>query len=105
MQELLKQFDEKFLYWVVLGSTLNDGSELRWNVGDDQMPSIKEVKKFLLSAYTLGIEEGRSEERQFILNTLNGIDVADEQMQNKGGGTKAIRLALASRPVLTTKNK
>jgi hypothetical protein len=31
------------------------------------------------------------------LNTLTGIDIADEEMGNKGGGTKAIRLALSSR--------
>lgn len=37
------------------------------------------------------------EERRFILNVLDGIDVADYQMQNKGGGTNAIRFALASR--------
>ena len=43
--------------------------------------------------------EGREEERQFILNVLDGIDVADVKMQNTGGGTKAIRFALASRPV------
>lgn len=41
--------------------------------------------------------EVREEERQFILNVLDGIDIADEQMQNKSGGTKAIRLALAIR--------
>ncbi len=42
-------------------------------------------------------KEVLEEERQFILNILDGIDIADEQMGNKGGGTKAIRLALASR--------
>lgn len=39
----------------------------------------------------------KEEERQFILNVLDGIDIADEQMGNKTGGTKAIRLALQSR--------
>jgi len=37
------------------------------------------------------------EERQFILNILDGIDEADRQMGNKNGGTKAIRLALSAR--------
>lgn len=36
-------------------------------------------------------------ERQFILNVLDGIDQADKEMGNMGGGTKAIRLALSSR--------
>ena len=42
-----KRFDEKFLYWVVLGSTLNDGSELRWNVGEGKMPDIDVIKSFI----------------------------------------------------------
>lgn len=36
-------------------------------------------------------------EKSFLLNVLDGIDIADEQMGNKGGGTKAIRFALQSR--------
>lgn len=47
VENILKEFDEKFLYSVVLGSTLNDGSELRWNVGDGKMPSIDNIKSFL----------------------------------------------------------
>lgn len=42
-------------------------------------------------------QEGAREERQFILNILDGIDEADRQMGNKNGGTKAIRQALESR--------
>jgi hypothetical protein len=42
------------------------------------------------------------EERKFILNVLDGIDLADEQMGNKGGGTKAIRFALQSRIIHPT---
>src|SRR3990167_10586370 len=38
-------------------------------------------------------KEGRVEERAFILNVLDGIDKADTQMGNTGGGTKAIRFA------------
>ena len=45
----------------------------------------------------LAHSSGRREERQFILNILDGIDIADEEMGNKGGGTKAIRHALESR--------
>jgi len=47
--------------------------------------------------YQIGFEEGQLEYKQFILNVLKGIDVADKKMNNKGGGTKAIRLAIKSR--------
>ncbi len=43
------------------------------------------------------VKEGAAEERQFILNVLDGIDIADKEMGNTHGGTKAIRLALQSR--------
>jgi hypothetical protein len=36
-------------------------------------------------------------EKSFLSNILDGIDIADKQMGNKGGGTKAIRFALQSR--------
>ncbi len=49
-------------------------------------------------------QEGADEYRQFVLNVLNGIDVADAQMQNNGGGTKAIRFALAARITNTNKD-
>lgn len=39
---------------------------------------------------------GRMEERQFILNVLDGIDIADKQM-GIVGGTQAIRFALKNR--------
>lgn len=55
------------------------------------------IKIWLSQAKEEGRREGASEERQFILNILDGIDMADEQMGNKGGGTKAIRHALNSR--------
>lgn len=54
-----------------------------------------QVKAFILSELARAVEE----ERQFVLNVLDGVDVADEQMGNKGGGTKAIRHALASRVI------
>ena len=34
--------------------------------------------------------EGQADYKRFMLNVLHGIDVADVQMQNTGGGTKAI---------------
>lgn len=46
--------------------------------------------------YQRGIKEGAAEERQFILNVLDGIDFADEQM-GLPQTTKAIRFALHSR--------
>lgn len=39
----------------------------------------------------------REEERAFILNVLDGVDIADEELGNKRGGTRAIRHALATR--------
>lgn len=44
------------------------------------------------------------EERQFILNVLEGIDLADESLENKGCGTEAIRFALQSRVFGPTNN-
>lgn len=40
------------------------------------------------------------DEKEFILNVLEGIDIADKQMGNTGGGTAAIRLALKSRGII-----
>lgn len=57
----------------------------------------KMLNLLLEDEITKAEERGRREERQFVLNVLDGIDIADEQMQNKGGGTKAIRFALQSR--------
>jgi len=56
---------------------------------------VKEVKsdKFIQEVKS----QVRDEERRFVLNVLDGIDIADEQMGNKTGGTKAIRIALQSR--------
>lgn len=45
------------------------------------------------------IQDAREEERQFILNILDGIDIADKEMGNVGGGTLAIRQALISRVI------
>jgi hypothetical protein len=49
--------------------------------------------------YQLGYSDGAREERQFILNVLDGIDAADEETGNTGGGTKAIRFVLSCRPL------
>ena len=57
----------------------------------------KKQKVVRNSSWGLGYIQGSKDERQFILNILDGIDGADRQMKNKGGGTKAIRLALKSR--------
>lgn len=64
----------------------------------------KEIKQQMKENLTLLIssreqkarEEGRKEERQFILNVLDGIDIADKEM-GIVGGTQAIRQALQSR--------
>lgn len=46
--------------------------------------------------YQQGLIDGALEERQFILNILDGIDLADAQM-GLPHNTKAIRFALQSR--------
>lgn len=73
-EEILKEFDDKFLYWVVLGSTMNDGSELRWNVGEDQMPSIEKIKSFILLALS-------SQRKQIAEWLLQQVDGEDEQIK------------------------
>lgn len=42
-------------------------------------------------------KRGQQDERQFILNILDGIDRADHEIGNGGGGTWTIRQALQSR--------
>jgi len=66
-----KKFDEKFLYWVVLGSTLNDGSELRWNVGEGKMPDIKSIKSFIRSLL--------SSQAQEIWELAEGVKIEETQ--------------------------
>ena len=56
-----------------------------------------EVEDFWFQEIDHLLREKELAERQFILNVLDGIDMADKQMGNKGGGTKAIRLVLSSR--------
>lgn len=57
--------------------------------------SLEEILAFV----RLEKELSRKEERQFFLNILDGIDMADEQMGNKRGGTKAIRKCLEDRVI------
>lgn len=49
-------------------------------------------------------QRGREEERQFILNILDGVDIADKEM-GATNTTKAIRFALQSRILSTPKEK
>lgn len=69
--------------------------EISWEERVDK--KVKELVAFIGDELSQARREALEEERQFILNVLDGIDRADEQMGNKGGGTKAIRLALKSR--------
>jgi len=59
------------------------------------------IKSFIKSQIKQAEERGQREERQFILNILDGVDKADKEMERQGipayGGTKAIRFALSSR--------
>lgn len=63
------------------------------------------LKQFIQSILDKREEEVRKEERQFILNVLDGVDIADQQMGNVGGGTKAIRFALQSRTISLIKEE
>ncbi len=62
---------------------------------------MKTFNKEKAMAFEAGKLYGANETRQFILNILDGIDIADKEMGNTGGGTKAIRLALLSRSFTT----
>lgn len=56
-----------------------------------------ELKSFLLQSLRRASLARMQEERQFILNILDGVDIADKEIGNTGGGTRAIRQALQSR--------
>ena len=60
--------------------------------GEVNKPGGKKLEDFISNLLT----QTKQEERQFILNVLDGIDKADKEM-GVIGGTKAIRLALKSR--------
>lgn len=55
-----------------------------------------EVKAFIQEVEQKAIQRTLREERQFILNILDGIDISNKQMGIKDG-TKAIRLCLSAR--------
>lgn len=55
------------------------------------------VYEFIEKLIAKSQQQAREEEIAFILNILDGIDIADEQTQNVGGGTKAIRMAIMAR--------
>ena len=72
-----------------------EGQRADWYSPDAIVFTIPQLK-FLLSSAT---QQVREEEHQFFLNILDGIDQADKDMGNEGGGTEAIRLALKSRSI------
>jgi len=63
------------------------------------------IEEALTTAYNKGVEDGKLDERQFILNVLDGVDIADEQMGNSHGGTLAIRHALKNRIIKEPEDK
>lgn len=84
LEEILKEAD--YIIWSKSCETIS-GTEVLQEM----------IREKINQAYSLGIQLGKADERQFILNVLDGVDIADEQIGNKGGGTKAIRFALQSR--------
>lgn len=60
----------------------------------------KKIKSFIASIAAQSRREEREEIAAFLKNVLDGIDIADKQIGNMGGGTKAIRLALISRGII-----
>jgi len=82
IQELFEEFEGRAVNnWRAIGTT------------DEFIANRKRMQEIAQEVETLV----KKEERQFILNVLDGIDIADKQMGNKTGGTKAIRHALKSR--------
>lgn len=73
--------------------------EKNWHtfVAKNHNKTIYVVSNLIKSFISLTIAEAKEEERQFILNILDGIDLADKEMKNEGGSTKAIRFALKNR--------
>lgn len=58
-----------------------------------------ELVQFIQDKIDLAVSKELENERQFILNVLDGVDEADRQMGNIEGGTLAIRHALKSRTI------
>lgn len=70
----------------------------------DESLNVEEFLDGMMPLIAAEIERAVAEERQFTLNVLEGVDIADKQTGNKGGGTEAIRLALQSRYIGPNKN-
>mgnify|MGYP006358441103 CR=1 FL=1 len=82
-----ERFDKKFTY-------ISSGF-----LGNEDYISLIEVKindlkSFIQSEKDLSKKEGQEEYKQFILNILDGVDIADGECN-----TKAIRLAINSRVI------
>lgn len=71
-------------------------SELSEAEKESDRKEAREYLPLISQELSLAKKEGQEEERQFILNILDGIDIADAQM-GLGNNTKAIRYALQSR--------
>jgi len=67
------------------------------SMDDNQFRATVEHNLDLMKEYAVSKE--LENERQFILNVLDGVDEADRQMGNIEGGTLAIRHALKSRTI------
>lgn len=63
---------------------------------EDYYPDTERMQEIIQELETSIRKEVVAEERQFILNVLDGIDIADKEM-GVIGGTQAIRFALQSR--------
>ena len=91
-----KKFEDRFSVMLERAERENGESSTDW---------IEQIDAFL-HQHTIDILEAvkdmAEKEELFVLNTLDGVDVADYQMQNKGGGTQAIRFALKSRQSLSS---
>jgi hypothetical protein len=78
MKDIIKEFENRFIYWVVLGSTLNDGSEMRWS-RENQQP--KEIIDFLSEAISQtqkeAYEKGRLETIKEIVDLIDKWDCSD----------------------------
>lgn len=93
-EEIVEEFKKRFCYQ---STGIVTGFKYGFRTGDFKA---EKVIDFILQIRQQALTEQREETKQFILNVLDGIDMADEQMQNKGGGTKAIRLAFKSRGLI-----
>ena len=77
--------------------------ELRTRLESGRVLEYWEAVNFISSQIKQAEERAREEEHQFFKNILDGIDMADKEMESGGepvyGGTKAIRFALSSRVI------